>query len=198
VLILWKSEKGEMKNVSVAALLLLTAVFSFGQAPRAALYTPNADVYVGYVATFPDYGTFNSHRFDGVEIAFTRNLRPHLDLVVAGDFVHRSALSVKQFSGTVGPKYNLLTGRFRPYATVQIGFAYQSSDGLYAGDHHPPLPKGKRDVEDGFTYRMGAGADLQLKSHLYWRVIQWDVQPMPWARHTPFYDNFGSGIGYRF
>src|ERR1700686_2569757 len=106
-----------MKKFSIAALLLLTAAFSFGKAPRAAFDTPDADVYVGYIATFPDYGTFNSHRFDGAEVAFTTNLRPHLDIVVSAAFTHRSELSVRQFSGTVGPKVNFLTGRFRPYAT---------------------------------------------------------------------------------
>jgi Outer membrane protein beta-barrel domain len=198
VLIHLEVGKGEMKKFSIAALLLLTAAFSFGQAPRAALYTPEVDVYVGYIATFPDYGTFNSHRFDGAEVALTRNLRPHIGIVASGAFTYRSALSVKQFSGTIGPKFNLLTGPFRPYATVQVGYAHQSSDGLYAADHHPPLAKGATDTESGFTYRIGAGADLQLKSHLYWRVVQWDIQPQPWGRHTPFYVNLSSGVGYRF
>lgn len=187
-----------MKNVSIAALLLLTAAFAVGQAPRAALSTPSADVYVGYIATFPDYGTFNSHRLDGVEFAYTRNLRPHLGIVAAGAFSYRSALSVKEFSGTVGPKYTILTGRFRPYATAQVGYSYQSSNSLYGGDHHPRIPLGRKVVEDGFTYRIGVGADIQLREHLYWRAIQWDIQPQPWARHTPFYVNLSSGIGYRF
>jgi hypothetical protein len=188
-----------MKKISIAAVLLLTAAFSFGQAPTAALYTPNADVYVGYVATFPDYGPkFNTNRFDGVEIAVTKNLRPHLGIVASGAFVFGSKYSVKQFSGTVGPKFNLLTGRFRPYATAQFGYARQSSNNLYAGDHHPPLAIGTTDIESGFTYRMGVGVDVQFKPHLYWRVLQWDIQPQPWGRHTPYYVNFSSGVGYRF
>lgn len=40
-------EKGEMKNLSIAVLLLLTAALSYGQAPKAALSTATADVYVG-------------------------------------------------------------------------------------------------------------------------------------------------------
>jgi hypothetical protein len=187
-----------MKNFTIAILLLLTAVFCLGQSPKAALYTPDADVYVGYIATFPDYGPhFNSYRFDGGEVAFTRNLRPHWAVTASGAAVFGSSYSVKQFSGTIGPKFNLLTGRFRPYATAQIGFAYQSSNGFYAGDHHPPLTS-KSDTEDGLTYRAGLGADLQVSRSLYWRAIQWDIQPQPWGRHTPFYTNFSSGIGYRF
>jgi hypothetical protein len=189
--------KGEMKKFLV--LLLLTATFCFGQAPKAALTTPNAEVYVGYIATFPDYGAhLDSYRFDGGEIAFTRNLRPHWAMIGSATGAFGSTYKVKQFSGTVGPKFNLLTGPFRPYATAQVGFAYQSSNGMYAADHHPPLKSRNDDIERGLTYRAGIGADLQVSSRLYWRVVQWDTQPQPWGRHTPYYTNFSSGIGYQF
>jgi hypothetical protein len=105
---------------------------------------------------------------------------------------------VKEFTGTVGPRFNFMTGRFRPYGTVQIGFAYQNSDGMYARDHHPRLPSGSNTTESGFSYRMGGGFDFQVTDHLYWRVIEYDVQPQPWANNTPIYQNVGGGIGYRF
>jgi len=188
-----------MKKFSIAVLLLLASVFSFGQSPRVALYTPNADVYVGYIATFPDYGQyFDSYRFDGFEVALTKNLRPHLDITATADFVFGSVYSVKEFSGTVGPKYSFMTGRIRPYVTAQAGYAHQSSNGMYAGDHHPPLAANTTDYESGFTYRYGGGLDVQFTEHIYWRVIQWDIQPQPWGRHTPWYQNVGGGIGYRF
>jgi hypothetical protein len=78
------------------------------------------------------------------------------------------------------------------------GFSVQNSDGFYAGDHHPPLPAGKASQESGLSYRLGGGADLQMTSRIYWRLIQFDIQPQPWGRHTPFYKNFSAGIGYRF
>ncbi len=189
-----------MKKYAIAVLLLLlSARFGFGQAPEAALYTSGSDVYVGYMATFPDYGNqFNSFRFDGGEIAYTKNLSSRWAVIASGAAVFGSAFNVTQFSGTAGVKFNFFTGHFRPYATAQIGGAYQSSDGMYAADHHPPLKPKTTDVEDGLTYRAGLGADLQLSPRIYWRLAQWDIQPQPWGRHTPLYTNFSSGIGYRF
>ena len=193
-----------MKKISIVALLLLSATVCFGQAPKAALYNSNSDVYVGYMATFPDYGgQWNSYRFNGAEVAYTRNLGAHWGVIASGAAVFGTIYDVKQFSGTAGLKYNFLAGNFRPYATVQAGYAYQSSsggpagNGLYGNDRHPPLKPGTTDTEDGLTYRGGIGGDLQLSHRIYWRVVQWDVQPQPWARHTPLYNNFSSGIGFR-
>jgi hypothetical protein len=194
-----KLEKDAMRYFCLAALLVVTAGLGFGQAPKASLNLPSTDVYVGYIATFPDYGPhFNSFRFDGVEGAFAKGLTSHVSVIASGAVVFGSRYNVKQFSGTLGPKVYFLTGKFRPYATGQAGFAFQTSSGLYANDHHPPLAAGATDHESGFTYRMGGGADLQVTPKLYWRLLQWDVQPMPWGRHTPFYQNFSSGLGYRF
>lgn len=188
-----------MKKFSIIVSLLLAAAFSFGQVPTAALYTPNLDVYVGYIATSPDYGPgLYAYQLNGGQVDIARNLRPNLAIVASGAFVYGSAYSVKQFSGTVGPRLNLLTGRFRPYIIGQVGFAYQRSNGFYAADHHPPLAPGATDNENGLTYRVGAGADVQVSRHFYWRVIQWDTQRQPWGRHTPWYVNMGSGVGYRF
>jgi opacity protein-like surface antigen len=188
-----------MKTSWIVLLLLLMSAFSFAQIPSAPLSTATADIYVGYLATFPDYGAqFDSYRFNGAEVSYTKPFTPHLGMVVSGDMVFGSVYSAKQFSLTVGPKYNLLTGRFRPYLTGQAGFAYQSSNGMYAGDHHPPLKPGASDTEDGFSYRLGAGVDIQLSHKIYWRALQWDIQPQPWGRHTPWYTNVGSGIGFSF
>jgi hypothetical protein len=187
-----------MKSFSVAALLLTAAALCFGQAPKAALSTSNSDVYVGYVTTFPDYGPqIGSYRFNGGEVAFTQRINPRWAVIASGAFAFGGPDDAKQFSGTIGPKFNFLTGPFRPYATVQVGYARQSSNDMYANDHHPPLTT-KNDVESGITYRGGLGVDIQLTSHIYWRAIQWDVQPQDWGRNTPFYNNYSSGIGYRF
>jgi hypothetical protein len=104
----------------------------------------------------------------------------------------------KQISATVGGKYNFRTGKYRPYGTGQIGYSYQRSHGMYAGDHNPPLPVGPVIVEDGLTYRIGGGLDVQITPRISWRVGQWDFQPQPWGRHLPVYQNFSSGIGWRF
>jgi hypothetical protein len=187
-----------MKLFCMAVLLLLTASFCFGQAPSVALSTSSSDVYVGYIYTNPDDGTFDALPLNGAEVAYTKNFGAHWAVIASGTGVFGNFYQVKEFSGTVGPKFNFLTGRFRPYATAQVGFAYQISNGMYAGDHHPPLKNKKDEIEDGLTYRGGLGVDLQLSSRVYWRVLQWDVQPQPWARHTPFYTNFSSGVGLRF
>jgi len=188
-----------MKKFAIAALIFSTAAFCFGQAPRAALYAPSSDVYVGYVATFPDYGAhFDTFRFDGVEVAYSRSLGNHWAVIASGVASFGSSYDVKEFSGTVGPKFNFLTGVFRPYATAQAGYSYQTSKGMYAADHHPPLTPKASSTEDGFTYRAGVGADLQLSPKFYWRIAQWDIQPQPWGRHTPYYTNISSGVGYHF
>ncbi len=187
-----------MKNFSIAALLLLTAAFSFGQAPKPALSTSKSDVYVGYIATSPDYGGFYNIRFDGGEVSYSHSVGAHLAIAATGALSFNSALNVKQFSGTLGPKYNFLTGRVRPYVTAQAGFAYQSSNNLYAADHHPKLALKTTDTESGLTYRLGAGVDYQVTRRFYWRVAQWDIQPMPWGRHMPYYLNLSSGVGFQF
>jgi hypothetical protein len=189
-----------MKASLTAVLILLTAaVSSFAQTPTAAFFKPSSDVYVGYVTTFPDYGaTYDTIRLNGAEVAYNQNFRKHLSLTVAGDFVQGGPYSVSQFTGTVGPKVVLLTGKIRPYGTLLAGYSRQNSNGMYASDHHPALPAGKSLTESGLTYRMGGGVDIQLSSKVYWRAIQFDMQPQPWGRHTPDYSNWGSGFGYRF
>lgn len=188
-----------MRAICVALLLSLTSAICFAQAPTVALFTPNSEVYVGYITTFPDYGqNYNSYRFNGGEVAYAKNFRPHFALIASAAMVFGSVYDVKQFSGTVGPKVNLLTGRIRPYITAQAGYAHQSSSGMYAGDHHPPLAHPSNDTESGFTYRLGVGLDAQITQKLYWRAVQFDYQPQPWGRNTPDYTNWSSGIGYRF
>jgi hypothetical protein len=192
-----------MKNFCIAVLLVVAAGICFGQAPKASLNVPTTDVFVGYITTSPDYGPgLFSYRLNGFEGAYSKGFSRHFAVIASGAFVFGTNYNVKQFSGTVGGKYNFLTGKLRPYGTAQVGYAHQSSSskigGLYAGDHHPPLALGATDVEAGLTYRIGAGADLQMTPKIYWRIVQWDIQPMPWARHTPEYVNFSSGMGYRF
>jgi hypothetical protein len=191
--------KDKMKFFSIIASLLLTAIVSFAQAPNSGLSMPSADVYVGYFATSPDYGSgAYVYQFNGAEVGYTKYLRPRLGIVGSVSFQEGSPYSVKHFEGTVGPKFNLMTGKFRPYGTFQIGYAHQSSDGMYAADHHPPIAKGLTVDESGFTYRMGVGLDLQFNKHWYWRALHWDTKAMPWGRNSPWYTDFGTGVGYRF
>jgi hypothetical protein len=217
-----------MKNFWLAALLLAWLAAGAGsclaQAPGAALNLPSTEVYGGFVVTSPDYGPqWDTDLFYGFEGAFSKGLSERLWITGSADFVWgnpsipnvapaqnpnlpagvRVQMHVKQFSGTVGPKYYFPMGKLRPwklrpYVTGQIGYARQSSNGFYAGDHHPPLLIGTHTVESGFTYRIGGGAELQWTRKVYWRIVQWDFQPQPWGRHTPFYQNLGTGIGYRF
>jgi opacity protein-like surface antigen len=190
-----------MKKFAIALLLFATAAFCFGQAPGPALSTLGArnEVYAGFLATSADYGVdiFDLSLYGG-EIAYTRNFNPRWGVTAAAAVSGESRSNVKEFSGTVGPRCNLLTGRIRPYITAQIGLAYQSSNGLYAAVHHPPLRPGSSDTESGFTYRVGGGADFQVTHSFYWRMFSWDIQPQPWGQHTPWYQNVGGGIGYRF
>lgn len=130
--------------------------------------------------------------------AYTRELGARWGVIASGAAVFGSFYDVKQFSGTAGAKFNFLTGRVRPYATGQAGYSWQSSNGMYANDHHPPLKPNTTDTEDGFTYRLGAGLDIQMSRRISYRLIQWDVQPQDWAGHTPFYNNFSTGISFRF
>jgi hypothetical protein len=194
-----------MKKISILALLLLSASLCFGQAPKAALYNSNSDVYAGFTVTFPDYGpNWNSYNIKGGEVAYTRHLGTRWGVIASGAVEHGTvfAFSATQYSGTGGVKFNVLTGRIRPYATAQVGYSHQSStgglNGLYGSSRHPPLAPGSTDIEDGLTYRGGIGVDLQLTRRIYWRVAQWDVQRQPWGRHGSLYNNFSSGIGFGF
>lgn len=188
-----------MRNVTLVVLLFVASALCFAQEPKSSISVPSTELYVGYITTFPDFGPkYNSFQFNGAEVAITKFLNPHLGVVLSGNGVFGSVYAVKQYAWDAGVKYNFLTGRFRPFGQARAGFAYQASNGMYFSDHHPPLEPGTNDVEDGFAYRVGAGADLQLTRSVYWRVVQWDVEPEPWARHTPFYQSWGSGVGYKF
>jgi len=181
------------------ALLPLMVIVSFAQAPGAGLHMPDSDVYVGYFATSPDYGYgAYVYQFNGAEVGFTKYVRPRLGIVGSASFQGGSSFNVKQVAGTVGPRFNLMTGKFRPYGTFQIGYSRQVSDGMYAADHHPPIAKGVSVTESGLTYRMGVGLDLQLNPHWYWRALHWDTQSQSWGRKNPWYTDFGTGVGYRF
>jgi hypothetical protein len=191
-----------MKRICMAACLLVAWVALAGwcvaQSPGPALSVPNTDIYGGFLVTSPDYGPhWDSYLLYGAEADVSKALSRRLWITAAGDYVAGTHYDVKQASATVGPTFFFLTGKWRPYATGQVGFAWQRSHGFYAGDHHPPLAPGAIDIERGFSYRFGGGVEYQFFSRLYWRV-QWDYQPQPWARHTPFYQNVGGGIGYRF
>jgi hypothetical protein len=105
--------------------------------------------------------------------------------------------SARFYSLTAGPKVYLGTRRLRPYVSLLAGFSALHSP-LYDYAHHPPIKGGRLTTEDGFSYRLGAGADWQLREHLYWRVAQMDWQPEPWAPDGSQYLNFSSGVGYRF
>ncbi len=194
-----------MKKIAIALLLLASAAFCFGQAPGPAVSPlgSGSDVYVGFLATSPDYGAAGSGGSQffalpiyGGEIAYTKNLNSRWGITAAAAISGESTWNLKEFTGTVGPRYNVLTGRLRPYITAQIGYVYQSS-GLYGTINNHPLGPGQTASESGFAYRLGAGADLQLTRRIYWRIIQYDIQPQPWGPPTPWYQNFGGGIGFR-
>jgi len=203
-----------MKKICMAALcmamLVAAAGVSLAQEPVPSLTLPNTEVFGGFVVTSIDYGTsWNSILLYGFEGGVSKGLTEHLWVTGTIDFVWGNPsipdefgvptpMHVKQFSGTVGPKYYFLTGNIRPYATGQIGYARQSSDGLYGRDHAVPTPVGVPRTESGFTYRVGGGVDWQLNPRWYWRVAQFDWQPQPWGRNTPFYTNLSTAIGYRF
>jgi opacity protein-like surface antigen len=202
-----------MKRICVTALwltwLVTAAGVSLAQAPMPSLTLPNTEVYGSFIVTSPDYGNkWSDNLLYGFEGGVSKGFTEHLWVTASLDFVFGNpsipdafgapvGMHIKQFSGTVGPKYFILTGNIRPYGTAQIGYARQSSDGFYGRDHTVPTAVGVPRTESGFTYRFGGGVEWQVKPRMYWRV-HWDWQPMPWGRSKPFYSNLGTGIGYRF
>ncbi len=191
-------EKGEMKKFSIAALLLLFTSLCFGQAPQTMeVYTPKSDVFVGYVVNLPNYGfSYASNSLQGYEIAYTLHGNARWGWTIAGgQTFRRISPNASQWQATAGPKFNILTGRFRPYGTAQLGFSNQDSNQL----HNAPTPKASASLENTVTFRVGVGADYQLTRGLYWRIGQWAAQPVLWGRNsTALFQNFSSGIGFQF
>ncbi len=188
-----------MKKYSIAAVLLLFTSLCFGQAPKAAInYTPASDVFVGYVVNLPDFGSGDtSHNLQGYELAYTLHFNTRWGWTVAGGQTFRRIAPVaSEWQITTGAKVNLLTGRFRPYGTAQVGFSNQDSTLFHAG----PFPKTSANPQNAFTLRVGAGADYQLTRGLYWRIGQWTAQPVPWSRYSSssLFQNFSSGLGFQF
>jgi len=189
-----------MEKFSIATLLLLTALLltaapSFGQAPRPSLHAATADVYAGYVVNVPDYTALASvPTFRGYELALTLHIGNRWGLTSSGGQTFANVPNAGQWQFTAGPRFNFLTGRFRPYATGQFGASNQDSDQVHPGELSAQFSR-----RNALTYRLGAGADYQLSSHLYCRLGQWTAQPVPWGRHTSsLFQNFSSGLGYQF
>jgi opacity protein-like surface antigen len=184
-----------MEKLSIAALLLLTAALSFAQAPSPTLHNATSDIYAGYVVNVPDYaGDGAVHKLQGYEIAFTRHFGSRWGLTASGGQVISTGSNQNQWQFTAGPRFNVLTGRFRPYGTGQFGISNQDSDSL-----HPGVLTAHFSRRNALTYRVGAGADYQLTSHLYWRMGQWTAQAVPWGRHaSSLFQNFSTGVGYQF
>jgi opacity protein-like surface antigen len=183
-----------MKKYLIAILLLLTAALSLAQSPGPSIRIASSDVYVGYVVSVPDYGVRAApHIFQGYELAYTLNHGARLGLTVSGS--QTIAHSRDQWQFTAGPRFNILTGRFRPYGMAQFGVSNQDSDQLHPADSS----RTKASAENSLTFRLGAGADYQLTQRWYWRVGQWAAQPAPWARHSSsLFQNFSTGLGFQF
>lgn len=183
-----------MKKYFIATLLLLSAVFSFAQAPRPSIHIASSDLFVGYVADVPNFGARPTPGyFQGCELAYTVTDGDRWGWTVSGS--QAIAHDLNQWQLTTGPRFNFLTGRFRPYGTVQFGVSNQDSDQL----HFANSSRSRATAENSLTFRLGAGADYQLTPRWYWRVGQWAAQPVPWARHSSsLFQNFSTGIGFQF
>jgi hypothetical protein len=136
-----------------------------------------------------------TYRFDGGEIGYDKNLTSHLALTASG-LISSGPFKGTLMSGTAGVKWLFLTGRFRPFGMGQAGYSRITATNMYNADYH--YPANKQLTESGGTYRVGCGLDVQISPRFFWRVVQWDTQPQSWARHTPYYQNFGSGVGVKF
>ncbi len=178
----------------VFTALVLAPALSLAQAPAPSLSVPRTDLYAGFTVNVPDYNTVagNIHALQGYELAFTLHLGDRLGLTASGAEMFGSGAN--QFQLTAGPRFNILTGRFRPYATAQLGVSNQDSDTLHPGELSAAFSR-----RNAITYRAGGGADYQLTPHIYWRVGQWTAQPVPWGRHaSSLFQNFSTGFGYQF
>jgi opacity protein-like surface antigen len=186
--------KREMKKCSIATLLLLSAALSFAQSPKPSIHIASSDLFIGYVVDVPNFGASPTPgNFQGYELAYTLNHGARWGLTVSGS--QAIAHSLDQWQLTAGPRFNFLTGRFRPYGTVQFGVSNQDSDQL----HPANFSRAKASAENAITFRLGAGADYQLTRRLYWRVGQWAAQPVPWARHSSsLFQSFSTGLGFQF
>jgi opacity protein-like surface antigen len=180
---------------ALLAAVLLTAAVTFAQAPGASLHPATADVYAGYVVNVPDYATLAPvHNLQGYELAVNLHVGNRWGLVASASQTFSGASHAHQFQVTAGPRFDFLTGRFRPYATGQFGVSNQDSD-----QEHPGVLTAHFSRRNALTYRVGGGADYQLTSRLYWRLGQWTAQPVPWGRHaSSLFQNFSTGVGYRF
>lgn len=183
-----------MKKYFLATLLLISAALSFAQAPKPSIQIARSDLFIGYVVDVPNFGARPTPgNFQGYELAYTVNHGDRWGLTVSGSqaFAH----NLDQWQLTAGPRFNFLTGRFRPYGTVQFGVSNQDSDQL----HPANSSRTKASADNSMTFRLGAGADYQLTQHWYWRVGQWAAQPVPWGRHSSsLFQNFSTGLGFQF
>jgi opacity protein-like surface antigen len=177
----------------LASLFLVPAV-SLAQAPRPSLSVPHTDVYAGFMVNVPDFKTVTGsvHNLEGYELAFTLHFGDRFGLTASGAELFGSGSN--QFQLTAGPRFNILTGRFRPYGTAQFGVSNQDSDTLHPGELTAAFSR-----RNALTYRVGGGADYQLTRRVYWRIGQWTAQPVPWGRHaSSLFQNFSTGLGYQF
>jgi opacity protein-like surface antigen len=183
-----------MKKHFIATLLLLSAALSFAQLPKPSIHIASSDLFIGYVVDVPNFGNRPiPGNFQGYELAYTLNHDARWGLTVSGS--QTIVTNRDQWQLTAGPRFNFLTGRFRPYGMAQLGVSNQDSDQLHPADSS----RSKASVENSLTFRLGAGADCQLTQHWYWRIGQWAAQPVPWGRHSSaLFQNFSTGLGFQF
>jgi hypothetical protein len=189
-------EKPSIATFALFGALILTPLLTLAQAPKPSLSVASSDVFAGFVVNVPDYSVAvgSTHNLQGYELAYTLHLGNRLGLTAAGGQSFSTAYSPGTYQLTVGPRFNILTGRFRPYGTAQFGVSNQDSDNLHPGELTAAFSR-----RNALTYRVGGGADYQLTRRIYWRIAQWTAQPVPLPRHaSSLFQNFTTGLGYQF
>jgi hypothetical protein len=173
-----------MKSIlRIAAFVLFCAVPSFAQTPQ---------IQLAAGPTFDRYTAPNGYDLDMVGWTFSGDYNVFRwlggEFQASGDYSKKAIIgNTSVYTVQVGPQFfPLKHHRLTPWGHFLIGEGYYRDSIPQDGGFPAQV-----NSDFAFTWRVGAGADLNLRSHWGLRLIQFDYGP------TRFFSNKTSQPDYR-
>ena len=177
-----------LNAVAIALGMLFLSSVAFSQAPTPPGKIPNVapasdnnQLFLGFVRTFNDWGS-NKYTYDmiGGVASYTRMLNHHWGVLGSFEGNTNGDWDAVYYAYRAGAKYDILTGKYRPYLVGSAGGAHltgivttQLPDGSFRYLSHSWF---------GFTAGGGGGLDVDVTNHLGGRV-EYNAYQVPFGFH---------------
>ncbi len=177
-----------MRKLWLLATILLAAGIVVAQTPKTSFTYSMNDVFAGY--SYTDTNTGGSQWYwtmNGVQVAATHNFTKRWAALAQVEYTIGSYGSWERYSA--GGRFNLMTGRFRPFLKATAGLAHMDGKlGWPLYEYH----------STGFSGGGGGGLDFMLQRH--WSVraeATYSSVPFGYADHDSWLTT-ACGLAYHF